>query len=230
MNCKKHLRLFGIIYGLALAFAAIGRLAIMYLDSKNLVTYHYIAKSNVPMLTKLLSIFTGVQLVALLVSFGIVFCVFMAAYFVFAVDSNHKQKVNLLEVSVYGLTNIIASVAVFAIFFVSSLSKLQLRAMKSSGGMGIALLLMLVCFISLFVARVKIHDLILKDSKLSVMRFVLGPIAFTIVSALLTAMAFAKFNLLVPDIKGLTFVLALAASYNILVILILTVFSKKENA
>lgn len=229
MNFKRHLKFFGVIYALALVLAGIGRLGLIYLDSENFVTYHYIAKSGVPTLVKLLSIFTGVQLLSILLSFGIALMIFLAGYFVFGLDSWNKKGLCPFEVGLVGLLNIIVSLLVFVIFFVGSLSKLQLRAMKSSGGgMGAVLLLVVLALITLFVAKAKVHERALVSEKMRGLKLIWGVLFSTLVSGFLTAIAFSKFNQLTPDKNALIIVLVGAICYNLALTFILNSLSYKK--
>lgn len=217
MKCKKHLSLFGLIYLLALLFAIIGRFTLIYLDSQHAITYHYIAKTNVPLLTKLLSIFTGVQLLALLLSFGLILCLYLATHIVFAFKSYKGDKFSLPEVSIISLCNIIFSILVMIIFFAGSLSKLQLKAMKSSSVLAPVLILILLSLITLFIAKARVIDAALKKNK-CVFNLVIYLFIFTSISSFLSAIAFANFNLLIPNINGLLRILVIALAFNLFVI------------
>lgn len=229
MNFKRHFKLFGVIYALALVLAGIGRLCLVYLDSQNLVTYHYIAKSGVPTLVKLLSIFTGVQLLAMLLSFGIALCIFLAGYFVFGLDSHEKKAVCPLEAGLFGLLNTVVSLVVFVIFFLGSLSKLQIRAMKSSGGgMGLMLLMIVLAFVTLFTAKTKLHELALLSKRVRGLKLIALTALSTLVSGFIAALAFAKFNMLTPDKNALIIILLSAVCYNIALVLVCNALSVKK--
>lgn len=204
MNTKKQTRSSLQTLGLsALILALIIRLGLAMLDRLGGITYDYIAASTGPILTQMLTVFTGAQLYGVIVASLLMCSVYCAAQAILvrSFQQDSLRSFPFLKTLMHGLFTTVIALFCAAIVGSRTLSAVQIAAMKTklevNAGMILMAVMMLVIFVALFTSiAAAIYTVVQKkvQGKSFFSTLILLVITWGLLTSISTAFTFNTFN------------------------------------